>query len=506
MDCHGNSGAAGTTLDPEMNAHGSNTAPLLSKATMFELCAKCHGSAATTNWGKNITLEFNPANKSFHPVKAALNSTGSGSSLLSSAQLSGGWTPGRTMTCKDCHDTDSATGAKGPHGSAVKWMLAGNNKAWPYTSVSNNGTSSGTFRTLNSRTTGQGTTNGLFCLNCHTVNTSNHVHGENGDHQTMPCVGCHIRVPHGGKVSRLMNATNSATPLTILPARYAPDGNGGGTVYLRKFTRAANANSYSKSNCYSTASACNDHKGVIPAKAGIQSFCSGFRVKPGMTNSIVILALLVIFSIGVTGVSYAQECEITTCGRCHGYPPVDADGGVRNNPPGAVAGSHEKHVNVVGLSCTVCHANNTALNHKNGTIEMAAPIAGGSYSKGVAFAQVTNPVLGQCVSTNCHGSGNPTWGSDPLGCDSCHGYPPITKHAPGAAPVDHSGAGLLANHEECVICHGTKDDGTGNHTPHPNYSTATMHAKGGITMNSTAQYNETNYGCDAACHLNDSAH
>ncbi|MBI5657194.1 MAG: hypothetical protein HZC44_10455 [Geobacter sp.] len=56
-----------------------------------------------------------------------------------------------------------------------------------------------------------------------------------------------------------MNATNSASPLTILPARYAPDGNGGGTVYLRKFTKAANAGSYSKSNCYSTNGSCNDH-------------------------------------------------------------------------------------------------------------------------------------------------------------------------------------------------------------------------------------------------------
>ncbi|MBI4849341.1 MAG: CxxxxCH/CxxCH domain-containing protein [Nitrospirae bacterium] len=221
-------------------------------------CNMCHNALPTTgaaSW-MDVGLAFNQANKSFHPIVAAANSTGSGTSVLAAGQLAGGWTPGQTMYCTDCHSTDSAN-STGPHGSAIKWMLAGTNKAWPYTTAAYNGTSSGeTLRTYSNRATNQGTSNGLFCLNCHPV-TVNNVHTK-GDHSSVPCVGCHIRIPHGGKVSRLISAADSATPLTILPSRLAPDGNGGGTVYLRKFTRAA-YNSYSKSNCYSSNSSCGSH-------------------------------------------------------------------------------------------------------------------------------------------------------------------------------------------------------------------------------------------------------
>ncbi|MBI5055204.1 MAG: CxxxxCH/CxxCH domain-containing protein [Nitrospirae bacterium] len=242
------------------------TAPtyILGSATKaYEICYKCHSGANTnvTNWGgtgaaawTDVGLDFNLGNKSFHPVVAALNSSGSGSSVLSSTALAGGWTPGQTMYCTDCHKTNSAN-STGPHGSSVKWMLGGTNKAWPYTLASNNGTSSGTFRTYSNRATSQNTDDGLFCLNCHNIAVAPHT--SDSAHQSIPCVGCHIRVPHGGKVSRLISATNSATPLTVLPARLAPDGNGGGTVYLRKFTKATG--SYSKSNCYSSNSSCGDH-------------------------------------------------------------------------------------------------------------------------------------------------------------------------------------------------------------------------------------------------------
>jgi len=70
---------------------------------------------------------------------------------------------------------------------------------------------------------------------------------------------------------------------------------------------------------------------------------------------------------------------------------------------------------------------------------------------------------------------------------------------------------LLANHNDCVVCHGTKDDGSSNHAPHPNYTVSTDHNKGSINMNGPtpstgAGYNQSNFGCDAACHGNDSTH
>jgi predicted CxxxxCH...CXXCH cytochrome family protein len=200
-----------------------------------QVCYKCH-SKANTGWFGNMTsatpmggkyktwtdlaLEFNPNNASRHPIGTALATA----SRLTTAKLTGGWKPGDVMTCSDCHATDS-TASKGPHGSSVKWMLAGVNKAWPYTTAAQNGTNSGTLFRIGNYNTGAGTVNGLFCLNCHQVTASNPFHsangiasGEHANNATVTsCVSCHIRVPHGGKVTRLRLTTKA-------PVRYRADG------------------------------------------------------------------------------------------------------------------------------------------------------------------------------------------------------------------------------------------------------------------------------------------
>ncbi len=70
------------------------------------------------------------------------------------------------------------------------------------------------------------------------------------------CVDCHIRVPHGGKVSRLIAADNTGG----MPGRYYPSGNGSGTLYMKMFIKTSG--SYSKSNCYSTTSGCTTHGSI----------------------------------------------------------------------------------------------------------------------------------------------------------------------------------------------------------------------------------------------------
>ena len=220
----------------------------------YEICFKCH-SGANPNWASwdgagaaawsDVGQEFNTKNKSFHPVVAALNVAGSGSTVLVSAQLANGWAPGDTMYCSDCHGNVGA-GVQGPHGSATKWMLSGTNKAWPYTSAANNGTSAGTYFALG------GTTANLFCMNCHqdpTSASSNNAHRRN-DHAGIDCVECHIRVPHGGKVSRLINANNNGAG--ALPARYFPNGNGGGTPQMVRFSKNADKDNYSSGDCEGT--------------------------------------------------------------------------------------------------------------------------------------------------------------------------------------------------------------------------------------------------------------
>lgn len=217
-----------TTYNPS-----TTTAALITATAEWQVCFKCHSgaNANAATWGgtgaaafTDLALEFNPNNASGHPIVSALPTA----NRLTAARLAGGWTPGSVMTCSDCHATDS-TASKGPHGSSVKWMLSGTNKAWPYTTAAGNGGTTGTLVRIATYNTGAGTKDGLFCLNCHTVrpatgvnnwhSNSNVTGGQHGSNAIMACVSCHIRVPHGGKISRLLQTTNA-------PARYKSNGNG----------------------------------------------------------------------------------------------------------------------------------------------------------------------------------------------------------------------------------------------------------------------------------------
>ncbi len=152
---------------------------------------------------------------------------------LTAAQLVAPWNVNvgtQTMMCSDCHGSDSvAPAAQGPHGSASSFMLAGTNRNWP-----------GTF-TLGSMTSGLGTAAGLFCANCHPTSTSsNNVHSAS-NHRGSRCTACHILIPHGGKVSRLI-----ATATAGLPARLQQTGV---TVNVTQFRKASSPSGYGKSNC-----------------------------------------------------------------------------------------------------------------------------------------------------------------------------------------------------------------------------------------------------------------
>ncbi|MBU0729868.1 MAG: CxxxxCH/CxxCH domain-containing protein, partial [Proteobacteria bacterium] len=217
-----------------------NTYTLGTATKEYEICFKCHSAsnanlastwspaAGATAW-TDVGLEFNPNNLSYHPIVQA-----SPNALLTT-QLAGGWAPGDTMYCSDCHASDSTRA--GPHGSAVKWMLAGTNKAWPYYTANSNGTATAdntrgnsTYKVLGNEASFQGTNNGLFCLNCHpNPNTTGNFHSaanhRGGLGWYVACVDCHIRVPHGGKLERLICADGGG-----LPARYYPNGAGGDKI------------------------------------------------------------------------------------------------------------------------------------------------------------------------------------------------------------------------------------------------------------------------------------
>jgi predicted CxxxxCH...CXXCH cytochrome family protein len=232
--------------------------------TEYQICFKCHSGANTglATWGgtdwTDLALEFSPANKSRHPVASALNAAGSGTTVLAASQLVNGWAPGNVMTCSDCHGADAASpAAQGPHGSAVKYMLHGTNRAWPYTTA---GATTGSLFLMNNTATNYNAANGngLFCRNCHPdpaggTGTTNAGHIEfNGRHSSnaiSACIRCHLRVPHGGKVSRLI-ATSPNTP-----ARYQVTGQ---TLNFVHFVKN-NAGTYSGSSWFGTT--CSTHSG-----------------------------------------------------------------------------------------------------------------------------------------------------------------------------------------------------------------------------------------------------
>ncbi|MDP1832602.1 MAG: cytochrome c3 family protein [Geothrix sp.] len=195
------------------------------------------GAYTITREETNLAQEFNPGNASGHPVVTGLsNYTNSATPKnLTAGSLRAPWNvnPGtQTMLCSDCHNTDAATpAAQGPHGSAAQFMLRGANAAnWPAVTLASRANS--------------------WCWNCHGA-TTNNTHTRS-DHASALCYHCHITVPHGGKVARLM-ATNTAG----MPARYAYQNNKT-NVWIRSFTKAA-ASSYTKGNCGSAQSGCTTH-------------------------------------------------------------------------------------------------------------------------------------------------------------------------------------------------------------------------------------------------------
>jgi predicted CXXCH cytochrome family protein len=236
--------ASGTNWDTATYNNQANYAMVTGSTYEYQICLKCHSGANTslTSWNSlftNVALEFNTSNASYHPVFGALPATdaGVGSSRLPTGRLVNGWTSGTVMMCSDCHGPASTTAAaQGPHGSTVQFMLKGPRTSWPY-----NGTTEITLANAD--------TNNLFCMNCHPdPETTNNVHtAHRGRTSSSHCGDCHIRVPHGGKMSRLMTDWDSTT----IPSRYRFGSSSNG---LTRFTKQTGSygqnNSCAAAGCY----------------------------------------------------------------------------------------------------------------------------------------------------------------------------------------------------------------------------------------------------------------
>ena len=210
-------------------------------AKQYQLCVKCHstnGFGPVTNGVSGVvgpsgllltdqSMEFSKYNRSGHPIVTGLNNypNSPAPKALAKTQLTAPWNVNvgtQTMKCSDCHSTDG--------------KLVGVGKEWPYNSAT------GQLWKLSDASNTK-----IFCKNCHPLVNTNNTHSESA-HSRYPCVYCHTRVPHGGKVSRLITTFTSG-----LPTRYYPDGKGGGTPSLQdkllRYTKATSATRYDTSNC-----------------------------------------------------------------------------------------------------------------------------------------------------------------------------------------------------------------------------------------------------------------
>lgn len=210
----------------------------------YQICLKCHttgANAALTSWNAgwtDVALEFNTANRSYHPVVGAVGAT----KALSTAWMDAGWqnVGTQTMTCSDCHgDSQVTPPALGPHGSSIPHVLKG---YWPIYPGTDGilGTGDDAAYTVNGLA--GGTQTGILCDKCHAGFQNQRAHSVGaGNHASANCYRCHILVPHGGKLSRLIGDGNST-----MPARYSYQGVST-NMYVSQYTW--NATSITKNNC-----------------------------------------------------------------------------------------------------------------------------------------------------------------------------------------------------------------------------------------------------------------
>jgi hypothetical protein len=88
---------------------------------------------------------------------------------------------------------------------------------------------------------------GAWCANCHRVGSTTY-HG--GNHTGEYCYECHIMIPHGGKMSRLLMDADTT------PYRYCYNGTRASGSMLNGITKTT-YNGYAESNC----TGCGRHTG-----------------------------------------------------------------------------------------------------------------------------------------------------------------------------------------------------------------------------------------------------
>ncbi|HAZ09402.1 MAG TPA: hypothetical protein DCZ01_13010 [Elusimicrobia bacterium] len=233
----------------------------------YQLCFKCHtyyAFGATPPAGyTDVSVEYNPYNRSAHPVRSTANAQAGSTApkALAASQMSSPWNASanmgnQNMTCSDCHASDVTSDPKGVHGSASQYLLKGPRRYWPKNAAGTLWTLADVKNNANSWSTN------LFCVNCHPLYVNgaftNNVH-ERDDHRKtgVVCITCHVVVPHGSKRSRLIGYKSDPTPYNYGGARTYDK------LVIEGFRKALSRTGYDKDNCNSKATGCHTGSGTF---------------------------------------------------------------------------------------------------------------------------------------------------------------------------------------------------------------------------------------------------
>ncbi len=282
---------------------------LKSATKEYQICMKCHSywglgpatfGASSFNLSTEGTIvtdqawEFSPKNRAAHPVVMTTNQMRANGGdryayPVHSITMLPPWNTNvgnQTMYCSDCHgsDNEDTIDSKGPHGSSKKYMLKGQYKDWPENSATGQPWHIGDV--LDANGYNLAVTGEIFCLNCHNIEAVAGNDAINGAHRIkstmeslitpgtyVKCINCHVAVPHGSPVSRLIGYYN-------FPEPYNYNGNSLMLTGYRSNYSAVDTPVYNWGDAYLV-----DHNGSTPGYPAIDtvptcggngsSFCHG---------------------------------------------------------------------------------------------------------------------------------------------------------------------------------------------------------------------------------------
>ncbi len=492
-DCHGNAqnaappnGVHGETLTTD-RAVGAHQAHLAAGALANAFaCGECHVVPISMNHVDGAArLAFGPIARTGGAPASFDASSLTCSTYCHGATIAAGgtntaprWTQvdGSQVACGTCH----AVPPPAPHSSNPS--CGGCHDGYSSTSVN---------RAVH--VDGRVEVGSLTCSSCHgsPVNAAPPT-GVDGDTATTTiAVGAHQQHLQGGFLSAPIACSEChAVPTSVghadaeVQVAFGPIATAGGTTAAWDRATATcsatwchgafaggnllNAPSWTTVN--GTQATCGSCHGAPPPAPHVQTAeCGGCHA--GYAPAVVNLA---------THVNGRVDLTSGACTACHGSaanaaPPRGTKGETAEST--RAVGAHQKHLAGGALrgpmACTECHEVAGAMDHVNGTVELAFGTLAATDGAVPTFDAATLSCSNYCHGVNLRGGGTnlaPVWtgGSSQATCGSCHGRPPPPPHPrtqicdnchPGYTltsvnPLTHVNGQVEAENLTCSSCHG----------------------------------------------------